>query len=541
MSYLLQISLGPVQGFIAASRKTRDLKAGSQILQTISSRVAKSVEAAGGELIFPADVDAPAANIILAKVDGDPGAIAEAARKEASEHLSSAILETVRKSVAGQLGEVDEALAASQAEQFLEWFAAWTPLEPGKYGQARARVGQLLAARKGLRDFHAPRSDAGRPKSPLDPRFDTILNTVDRTFQLSQKLLDRTPALKPKEVLDAISFYKRFGGDFSEMRFPSVRSVAVASILSQAGSLADELSACLEGTGFDAGDALFDAITDKELAEQTADLRKRILKEGNAGRPPSPYYAVIHGDGDSMGAFLDSLEDLDGHRKFSGQLSKFSRRVAEIVEDLDGIAIYAGGDDVVALCPVPQALAIASQLREAFAEAMASLPGPKPTLTIGIGISHVMDGLQRAVGWAKELETFGKSEPGKNALAVGVQTRSGGATKFRLSWDRSPDKAMEAIREAFERNEISRGFPFEIRRLADEAKLVAQVDDVGPDEVKSLIRGEFRRILGRKRPAGNRSELELPDWADTPEGLENYAGMLVVAHFMTRSREEANV
>ena len=57
MSHLLAISVGPVQEFIAAARRTRDLWFGSYLLSEISRAVAKAVENQGGRLIFPASSD----------------------------------------------------------------------------------------------------------------------------------------------------------------------------------------------------------------------------------------------------------------------------------------------------------------------------------------------------------------------------------------------------------------------------------------------------------------------------------------------------
>ncbi len=41
MTHLLSISIGPVQDFIAAARRTADLYAGSQILQELSKEAAR--------------------------------------------------------------------------------------------------------------------------------------------------------------------------------------------------------------------------------------------------------------------------------------------------------------------------------------------------------------------------------------------------------------------------------------------------------------------------------------------------------------------
>ncbi|VVB63950.1 CRISPR-associated protein [uncultured archaeon] len=51
--YLYVLSIGPVQDFIAAARRTRDLWFGSHLLSEISKAAAKEITKSGGLLIFP--------------------------------------------------------------------------------------------------------------------------------------------------------------------------------------------------------------------------------------------------------------------------------------------------------------------------------------------------------------------------------------------------------------------------------------------------------------------------------------------------------
>src|SRR3989442_15481778 len=82
MSHLLAISIGPVQEFIVAARRTRDLWFGSYLLSEISRAVAKAIENQGGQLIFPASSDAEnVANVILAELGAaDPKEVTAKAR-----------------------------------------------------------------------------------------------------------------------------------------------------------------------------------------------------------------------------------------------------------------------------------------------------------------------------------------------------------------------------------------------------------------------------------------------------------------------------
>jgi CRISPR-associated protein Cmr2 len=93
--YLLALSIGPIQEFIAAARRTRDLWCGSHMLSEISRAAAKAVQSAGGELIFPASESIGRshegiANIILAELPGGKEVkdIAEKAKQAAKQKWS---------------------------------------------------------------------------------------------------------------------------------------------------------------------------------------------------------------------------------------------------------------------------------------------------------------------------------------------------------------------------------------------------------------------------------------------------------------------
>lgn len=94
-SYLLNLSIGPVQPFIAAARRTRDLWFGSRLLSEICLEAARSIHETSrpvrngdSPLIFPDKSalngkDEPnVANVIIALVD-DPQETASKAREAA--------------------------------------------------------------------------------------------------------------------------------------------------------------------------------------------------------------------------------------------------------------------------------------------------------------------------------------------------------------------------------------------------------------------------------------------------------------------------
>src|SRR5687767_14783001 len=61
MNYVLAVSIGPVQDFIASARRSRDLWFGSWLLSELSKAAARAVADREGDvscLVFPSPVDA---------------------------------------------------------------------------------------------------------------------------------------------------------------------------------------------------------------------------------------------------------------------------------------------------------------------------------------------------------------------------------------------------------------------------------------------------------------------------------------------------
>ena len=96
MSHLLAISVGPVQEFIAAARRTRDLWFGSYLLSEISREVAKAVENQSGKLVFPTSSDVDnVANVILAELPA-PASSGERGRQAGQGSRAEAMAEIRR-------------------------------------------------------------------------------------------------------------------------------------------------------------------------------------------------------------------------------------------------------------------------------------------------------------------------------------------------------------------------------------------------------------------------------------------------------------
>ena len=142
------------------------------------------------------------------------------------------------------------------------------------------------------------------------------------------------------------------------------------------------------------------------------------------------YIAVIAMDGDHMGGTLSSFREKEQHRKFSEKLADFARLVK--IDPEDGILIYAGGDDVLAVVKATRAIAVARELARKFKE---TVNEHGVTASAGIAIGSCKAPLQDLIHEAHAAESRAKHVYERNALAVSVLKRSGEILKWGCKWD----------------------------------------------------------------------------------------------------------
>lgn len=535
MKHLFQVNIGPVQGFIAASRKTRDLTAGSDLLVEITKGVARLIEQDyQGELIFPAEPDLPAANIVLAEVDCDPSQLAHACRNAVVAHLMDSW-----KEVARGFNFLDADLAEAQINAFPEVSCAWVPTSGNDYQPAKERLDRLASSRKTLREFMAAPTGRNRHMGSLDPGYEQVYDDKARKPFGTR--------VKPNERLDALGVLKRFGAfskDKNRYRMQSTRDVAISHLLSKLDnkncqraiedgiSVADVLLGELDDYGFDE-----DRMKTYLLIQQ--ELRKD-LGWGQAIPETPSYYAVILADGDDMGKALRNLTNKDEHRNFSKKLAEeFALKVQKLFESggKAGQLVYAGGDDVLALVPLEGSVQLAQKLHDMFGDAMQAAKATA-TLSVGLAVVHVQENLRSALEFARHLERTAKHVKGKNAIAIGVRPRSGGDVVVALPWNKEPDKLLSEAIEAFESRFAPHGFPYEVRSLADELIRLEHLDNRLVNH--ELIKAEYARICGKKDSADEAKLVNLlPDGEHTPRTLRVFADLLVIARSM-KSKIEPN-
>lgn len=573
-TYLVGLMLGPVQGFIAAARRTRDLWYGSFLLSEVSKSAARAFHEEQGRLIFPApfapdkdlapDSEFNVANKVVAMLETADAAQALQLAKEAALERWRCLARRCLDDFPAR--HLRRQVWDLQVDDILETYGAWVRVDDaGAYRERLARLNVLLAARKATRDFapaatdprEAPFPDPreapfhGLPKSSLDAARETVL----------EKLADDAGAVRTRtaygidanEQLDCPGLVKRVNG--RDHPFTALTRVALDPWIKKAQEIdpqalmrLNDAYAPLVGSGlatkargvnllpFDASlvyasrleqakkDAGGDQATLK--AVEAVEAAKKPLLENEHIPAPVAYAAILIADGDRMGEFIDAAPDRDSHRSISEALAGFAGNAASIVKDHGGQCVYSGGDDVLAFLPTDCAIACASKLAGDFADRLSGVRDrlvrkldqspnavqpvivPQPTLSVGLGIGHVLASLGSLRALATRAERLAKDKTGpleksgeRNALGIVVSPRSGSELSLRGNWDEPIGSWWTGFADRieywiarFQAGDLPDRAPYQLRDLR------AQVSEMPSD----LVASEVMRLLGRRRDASGK-------------------------------------
>ena len=599
--FLITLSLGPVQSLIADARRTRDLWCGSWLLSEAARAAARTLhERHPACLIFPCP-DNPDEDLERQDAPREAANIANVLRAEVALANRAAVLalcdeakraaalrvEELGERARQQLGShVREEVWRAQIDDILETFAAWVEITDGDdgYHAASKRLGATLNARKATRDFQpcSPLTVAGLPKSSLDGARETVLPDWPAEEPACVKL-----RLSPREQLDALGVIKRLAGDAEQ--FTALPRIAADSWIEQlTPGQQQRLQAAYEPL-VDAGHAtrvrgnadtyaalpfdghlLYPSRRENALAHAREQHTSRAGSTGiqavkafqqciteisrertDGGQPvgiPVPYAAILQADGDRMGQLLSRSRSAVESRGISRALRRFASSVRHIVRDHRGHAIYAGGDDVLALLPLERAPGCARRLADSFSENLGEIAksmqladGNRPTLSVGLGIGYVIEPLGALRALAERAEQHAKGDSlspprQRDALAILLKIRSGGELRWRAQWrDTQAFEALSRFTAAYRTRELPTRAAYDLR---DIDRRLAWLSD-GDDEIARGMRmAEVERMLDRARRDGGGKAIspELRDLIrDRADGqpLDELADTLIIARWLS--------
>lgn len=511
MSWLLDLSIGPVQSFVGESRRTRDLWGSSYLLSFLSAHAMAGSERPGTQLhITPDDPmylavrDGPGAepprigsapNHFQVTVTGDPRTIAVAA-EDALRRAWQRVCRAVWERYVAPVEAADDGtrnIWRRQVDSF--WQVTWVAAENGVPG--------LLDRRKHWRS-HCPPDEPG-DKCTVMPQFQELSGHIrthgfgsrDRQRRFWQRLRAQTPGLdlREDERLCAVALVKRLfpateqalGWSVDTKNWPStvwigalpwLRAVHATApeaadryaglVRRHAPGASRQLPPVLDRLAPDRPLSQLDAnylhrgfIADPRLcplprADPEPEVRSRLGTELAAlhrtanqdgvpvGGPPV-YYALLRADGDKLGALAAD----QGRAVVGSALAEFTGPdgVNAIVHQHDGVTIYAGGDDVLAVLPVPLALRCADALARRYREVFAC-HGLTTHLSASVLFAHVRLPLVTALEESKRLlEEVAKRGNDRDSLAAAVLKPGSRHCEWVSHWTRTgPDgQPAEAV------------------------------------------------------------------------------------------------
>lgn len=522
MQHLIIFSVGPVQDFINTARRSRDLWYGSWMLSELARIVAQEVVNAQGKLIFPVNAEIESIpNKIVAKIEtNDADTFAKNVKQAVCKHLKE---ELAKKTINPlPLTDKNKELAYQQIEDLLELYWACAPYNDRSYQDVREQAEVMLIARKNTRNFKQM-TGANVPKSSLDGSRESVIdeskypknnsNEVDKENAV-RDLYEKFRA-RQGERLSGVDLLKRLGARNNQPEFKSTSHMAAIPFLRRLGSAKDELITDIRdsfgiatwGVGEkDEGALLFenrliDLMPNRKKQKDWLKLfNEKIKAVTNDDSRPSPYYALIRADGDSMGEVINGQTEESKHRELSKALSEFAGEVKKIInDDHNGLLIFSGGDDVLAYLPVDMALSCAHALEKKFKEKLGeykTVDGKQASLSVGVVIAHHLDPLSDVLKLAKEAERTAKEGvAGKNGLAVTLSKRSG-IDRTIVGKFADLHSRLQQMIDLTKQKIISAGTAYELQEI--ERILTKDFD-------ADALQKEARRIVEHKQAADGRS------------------------------------
>jgi CRISPR-associated protein Cmr2 len=501
-------TIGPVQGFVAQARRTRDFWAGSFILSWLAAVAIKAVQHQGGEINFPEPDDdymdwligegkneEPKQGSIPNRFKGlvatvDPNtfkpeqvtsavqeawqALADCVWEEDLKHISKApkSREIWQRQIRGfwdmtwVITEDKEDSAALDKRK--NWRTYWPPAEAGVKCMMmdgwQELSGEESPNRKNLNSFWEKVQKKGRNGIKSDLKENEALCAMgfikrrfSRHFNKLEHTMEQGWQLKGWEVPSAVPSVSYMAAlhwleqALKEAHIEDLRTFhdAAAELVDKEYGEWDTHINCLQFTSniheFKRlrslnGDVFFETQLENKRQFENQEKAKKVINAIKAINqsaeiePVSPFYAVLIMDGDSLGSHMS---DTKNHSSITSGLAEFTKGVPKIVKQKNGFLIYAGGDDVLAILPLEDAIPCASALREYYLQCFDKQTEDIPTTLSGaIQFAHIKMPLTSVLKDAHDLlDNIAKEGTGRDALAIRVWKPGGLQLQWSQPWE----------------------------------------------------------------------------------------------------------
>lgn len=559
--YLLHISIGPVQEFIADARRIKDLWAGSKLLAAITRESLEPfLQEDDVEIIVPSpsligqgkqSLHACIPNRLIITVPEEKldklitasksRLLVEAANQNGDSwwgKLTGDAAQTIKKKCGDEIASgINWKLWDDQCQDI--WEYNWVAMQYDEKQDAyRSRVNRIMLAleeRKLTRDFKqwngsnafkctqcGKRENVGPVEWKSYRQFWDTANNVDpvrikkgdrlcavclvkRYIATQQLLKSKTPVRFQSTADIAITSFKSALDD--KKQEPEVKELLSAAN-NLLGSLSwqdeDTDSRQLENHRDIPGLILYrDQLTVKRLvqefcpslegdqakeseikrsAEFMSEAIADIKKEHGLG--PCKYYVLFAMDGDEMGKFMSDVNSIEEQQEKGELLGNLAMDMPEKMGK-DWKPVYSGGDDLLAMGPLENALDVIYQIRNMFCERLKTYDR---SASGGIVVTHYHNPLRKSLEILRENVEKAKDDFGRDSLVITVWLSSGSLISAGFKWDEY-ERIIKPFMDYIE-NGLSPNYIHELH-----SELDAFYDDVYLNE--DMFIAEAKRLLLR--------------------------------------------
>ncbi|MHB1492070.1 MAG: type III-B CRISPR-associated protein Cas10/Cmr2 [Thermoplasmataceae archaeon] len=480
----LYFTIGPVQNFIAQSRRTRDLWSGSFLLSYLSGCAMRgageneigepylndnpmwmSIMGKGSNLSQNSYGGLPNVFTIETKED-DPNVVAQKCIQEfmnSWKKIADLVYDSYVREFEGNGNRTREiwnrqvnnfweiSFAAGNEHSIIEARKSWRwrniPPEGGDHctmmGDFQELSGYTRSNNKNFQAIFWTNIRKGNKVGKLDLDDDERLCAIAFIKRFFPSIAPQIIPLNDNNItnwpstvyMSAVPWLKNLQTGFGDDYYNSLKLLCENNILRAGIPAKIGLNTELKIATLDGNFLFKETLSNEKLIncnKLDKDKRKELvshLKDLQKTSEPSPYFALLLMDGDNMGKIKGSNENL---KSISKSLSSFSNQVNQVVKNHNGITIYTGGDDVLAMLPSVEAIACAYELSEKFRMCFNGVCDA--TISAGVALAHYHVPLLSVYEEAKKLlDEIAKESNGRNSLAVGVINNSGKSLQWVTS------------------------------------------------------------------------------------------------------------
>lgn len=544
MTCHLHFAFGPVQGFVAQARRTRDLYSGSFLLSWLAYKAMNAVKSAADEITLP---DFAAVKKLVEEKKVKHGVapnrfVAVFNDKQQAEQAAKAAANALQKEWRKIAEAVWEKFVAKPKPSGNDTAAIWNR-QIDNFWEISWAIGDadetnLLDRRKNLRT--PPLTIEGGDHCTLMGQYQELSGFVRskervKQYEFWEKIrgwLSNKFNLEDDERLCAIALVKRFfpeiakevvGYELDADRWPSTVDLAAKPFFHKIKGN-DKCRETLRDFPKFKGDHFGQYLNRAALANQKATpfddegergkyLHALETLEALNGRAGS-FYALLLMDGDSMGKLIRDK----GAKTVTVALTAFSAEAPKIVHKYGGVCVYAGGDDLFALLPLDRVLGCSVKVSMEYKKSFRQNQIPEATISAAVILPHYRVPLRQVISQAHHfLDDVAKDQTGRDAIAIAVLKPGGETCSWAGKFERfqPTDTAENCFKPLIDKfreegggiDTLNSKFLYNLRRRF--TVLEKDPGDFTPDDLVSLFTAEL--IHGRldKKTEKARQEREM--------------------------------